>query len=140
MLFLITVIFMGVLGYIYWKAAVYAAPFGMAFVFGSIANAMGGHWVTVAIAALIGVGVMYFILGFLRELGKTQPIALWTQRLLVFGPSFYFAFGVTNILMRSEWDRGVFESTLVSAVVGLILGIVAHTKFEQQHVAQGDKS
>ena len=140
MIVLITIIFVLVLGYVYWKAAVYAAPFAMAFVFGSLASKLGGHWITVAIAALFGVFVTYLILGLLREMGKQWPLALWTQRLLVFAPSFYFAFQVMNYLMRNEWGRGAFESTLVSTVVGLILGIVAHTKFELQDVAQGDRS
>ena len=82
MLFLITIVFMGILGYVYWKAAIYAAPFLMAFIFGKIASSLGAHTVTIAIAALIGVFVMYFILGILRELGKEQPIAMRIERLL----------------------------------------------------------
>lgn len=140
MLFLITIIFMGILGYVYWKAAIYAAPFFMAFVFGKFANSLGAHWVTIAIAALIGVFVMYFILAFLRELGKAHPIAMWAERLLVFGPSFYFTFSVVNYLMRNEWERGAIESTFVSIVAGLGLGVLAYNKYAQQSTTMGGQS
>ena len=140
MLLLITIVFMGILGYVYWKAAIYAAPFFMAFVFGKFASALGGHWITIAIAALIGVLVMYFILAFLRELGKTQPMAMWTERLLVFGPSFYFTFSVVNYLMRNEWERGAIESTFVSVIAGLGLGVLAYSKYVQQSVSWESQS
>ena len=138
MITLITIIFILILGYAYWKAAVYAAPFATAFVFGKAVSALGGHWITVAIAALTGIFVTYVVLGLLREMGKTRPLALWAQRLLVFAPSFYFSFQVTNYLMRNEWEHGAFESTLVATVAGLAIGFVAHTKFEEQFRTQGE--
>ena len=140
MLFLITIVFMGILGYVYWKATLYAAPFFMAFVFGKFASALGAHWVTVGIAALIGVFVMFFILAFLRELGKTHPIAMWAERLFVFGPSFYFTFSVVNYFMRNEWERGAIESTFVSIIAGLGLGFLAYNKYVQQSTAWGGQS
>ena len=140
MLLLITIVFMGILGYVYWKAAIYAAPFLMAFVFGKFASALGAHWITIAIAALIGVLVMYFILAFLRELGKTYPLAMWAERLLVFGPSFYFTFSVVNYLMRNEWERGAIESTFVSVIAGLGLGVLAYSKYVQQSVSWESQS
>ena len=105
MLFLITIVFMGIFGYVYWKAALYTAPFFMAFVF-----------------------------------GKTHPIAMWAERLFVFGPSFYFTFSVVNYFMRNEWERGAIESTFVSIIAGLGLGFLAYNKYVQQSTAWGGQS
>ena len=132
-MFLLVIVVFGVLGYVYWKAAIYAAPFFMAFVFGKFASSMGGSFVMIALAALAGVFIAYFILAVLRELG-----AMWAANSLVFGASFYFAFEVIRQLTTEVWELSSFESILVACLAGGICGFTAVSRYHQELAALED--
>ena len=131
---LVIIFVFGLLAYVYWKAAIYAAPFFMAFIFGKLAGSMGGSFIMIALAALAGVLLAYFILALLRELG-----AAWAANAIIFGASFYFAYEVIRQLMI-EWGQGSVETVLVAVLAGGICGVTAVTRYQQQILTVEDSA
>jgi len=130
---LFAIIFGFILIACYYYAGVYAAPLAMGFVFGWSANALGGHPMTVAIAAFLGAMFLYFILGALRQAGESWPFAHTLEMLILFVPSFLAAAGFFYLLMRDEWERGFLESGLVAAIVGTLFGLIAYGTYLNKH-------
>lgn len=128
MIILAFVLFGGlVLVHIY--VGVYAAPIGMAFVFGWVATALDLHWVSVLIAALMGAGSIYLLLGYLRRLGESWPFAHILVMAILFLPSFLFSAGLTYLLMHDEWSRGGIESGIVALFIGTLFGLFAYGNY-----------
>lgn len=121
----VAIILFLVMAYLYWKMAVYAAPLLIAFAFGQLATTLGGSWLMIGIAALIGFFVTYFILGVLEEMKLG-----WVSKILIFAPSFYIGFGLTHLFMANEFKRGQFESIFAALFVGLICAVTAVKRYE----------
>ena len=111
----------------YYQVGVYATPLGGAFLLGWAAYSVEAHWMIIAGATIAGWLLVFFILGFLRALRRTWPLAGVLEVGLIFVPSAVFTGGMVHMLSQSA---GQVEAIVLSVIAGVFVGVVACQKHE----------
>ncbi len=115
--------------WIYYRVGVYATPLGGAFLLGWAAFSLGAYWMIIAVAAVAGWFLVFFILGLLRGMRGRWPFAGVLEMGLVFVPSALFSGAMVHMFAE---PAGAIEAVVLGVIAGVFVGVVACRKHEER--------